>query len=471
MGAGPAGLATGMLLSEAGIEVTVLDKDPAEPPDLATEAWNDWQRPGVAQFRQAHTLLPRGRELLEDLLPSVLSRIVSLGAHPFDSLEAPPPTIAEWTPMSGDERFRSVGARRPVYELGFALAAEESGVEVRRGVSVTAFRTGSEALPGIPHITGVETADGEVLETDLVIDAAGRRSPLPRLLEHAGATPLHEDAQDSRFVYYTRFYRRRDADDFPRPYVISLMPAGSISVLTLPGDNDSWSVTLFATTSDKRMRAVRDPNTFERVVRAIPARAQWIEGDAITDVDLMAGISDRERSIVKEGAPIATGVIPISDAWACTNPSLGRGITMAMMHIDALIPSIVESLNRPQQMVEAWHAVTETHVQPWHRSTLVADRARNKEMDAIRTGLVGPSDVASNVVDKTDEAQVAFYAAMMTDQHAFRAGLEIAGLFATPDEVTSRPEIQRIVSAAAASMPELPAADISSRARLEELLV
>lgn len=40
MGVGPAGLAMGMLLSEASIEVTVLDKDPAEPPKLATEAWN-----------------------------------------------------------------------------------------------------------------------------------------------------------------------------------------------------------------------------------------------------------------------------------------------------------------------------------------------------------------------------------------------------------------------------------------------
>lgn len=143
---------------------------------------------------------------------------------------------------------------------------------------------------------------------------------------------------------------------------------------------------------------------------------------------------------------------------------------MAMMHIEALIPSIVQHVNRPREMIEAWHAVTETQIQPWHRATLATDRARNREMDAIRTGLIDPSGVTSNVVDKENESQVAFFAAMMTDQHAFRAGLEIGGLFSTPEEVTSRPEIQSIVSAVAASMPELPPVDIPTRSELEELL-
>jgi hypothetical protein len=32
-----------------------------------------------------------------------------------------------------------------------------------------------------------------------------------------------------------------------------------------------------------------------------------------------------------DGVPVATGIVSVGDAWACTNPSLGRGITMGLM--------------------------------------------------------------------------------------------------------------------------------------------
>ena len=50
----------------------------------------------------------------------------------------------------------------------------------------------------------------------------------------------------------------------------------------------------------------------------------------------MAKIEDRQRTFVIDGVPVATGVIPLADAWACTNPSLGRGISMGMLHAAAL---------------------------------------------------------------------------------------------------------------------------------------
>lgn len=470
IGAGPGGLATAMLLANSGIEVMVLDKDSSAPPDSALDAWDSWQRTGVAQFRQAHTLLARGRQILQTDLPKVHDHLEGLGAQPFDMLEPLPPTIPDWAPAPDDGRFTSLGARRPIYELAFALAAQKTAaLEIRRGISVTGLIRGPEAIPGVPHVTGVITDTGDQIDADLVIDAGGRRSPLPRMLEKVGARPLFEESQDSRFAYYTRFYRRRDGESFPEPYVISLFPAGSISVLTLPGDNDTWSVTLYSTTADKQMRAVRDPQVFERVVAAIPARAGWIEGEPITEVDVMAGISDRERSLVVEGAPVTTGVMPVSDAWACTNPSLGRGITMALMHVAALIPDIVELLDQPVDLAEAWYATTEESVQPWHRATLELDRARNSEMDAIRAGETGPTD-SSNIFNEQNPEESAFLAAMLQDQHMFRAGLEIAGLFSLPSEVMSRPEVREKLAALGDDMPDMPQPDIPTRDELESLL-
>ena len=46
----------------------------------------------------------------------------------------------------------------------------------------------------------------------------------------------------------------------------------------------------------------------------------------------MSGIVDRRRRAVVDGTPVATGILPVGDALCCTNPSLGRGITMGLMH-------------------------------------------------------------------------------------------------------------------------------------------
>ena len=55
LGAGLTGLTTAMLLARDGHDVTVLERDAAEPPPTARRrAWTGWDRAGVAQFHQLH---------------------------------------------------------------------------------------------------------------------------------------------------------------------------------------------------------------------------------------------------------------------------------------------------------------------------------------------------------------------------------------------------------------------------------
>lgn len=61
VGSGPIGLATGMLLARDGREVMILEKDSHAAFTTAREAWEDRQRSGVAQFRQAHITQPTRR--------------------------------------------------------------------------------------------------------------------------------------------------------------------------------------------------------------------------------------------------------------------------------------------------------------------------------------------------------------------------------------------------------------------------
>jgi hypothetical protein len=72
---------------------------------------------------------------------------------------------------------------------------------------------------------------------------------------------------------------------------------------------------------------------------------------------------------------VATGIAPVGDAWACSNPSLGRGMALGLLHVQRLRDVIREQLEDPRQFAEVWNAVTEAELTPWYRETVEEDRA------------------------------------------------------------------------------------------------
>ena len=82
MGGGMGGLSTALLLAGDGHDVTVLERDPAPPPPSGDEAWDDWERRGVNQFRMIHFFLPRFREVAERELPDVVEALDADGVAP-----------------------------------------------------------------------------------------------------------------------------------------------------------------------------------------------------------------------------------------------------------------------------------------------------------------------------------------------------------------------------------------------------
>src|SRR3954454_561535 len=87
LGAGIAGLSTAMLLTGDGHDVTVLERDPEYPPD---RPWEDWQRPGINQFRLPHYLLPRWWAELRAELPDAAEAVLAAGATRVNPLTALP---------------------------------------------------------------------------------------------------------------------------------------------------------------------------------------------------------------------------------------------------------------------------------------------------------------------------------------------------------------------------------------------
>jgi 2-polyprenyl-6-methoxyphenol hydroxylase-like FAD-dependent oxidoreductase len=431
LGAGVCGLATGMLLARDGHDVTVLERDAAPAPAARDDAWEHWARGGVAQFRQPHYLHPRVRHILDAELPDVRDALVAAGALRFDTLQTAPPSLPRFERRPDDERFVTLTARRATLEHVIArAAAAEPRLEIRRGVAASALVTRGRSA--VPHVIGVRTEAGEELRADLVVDAMGRRSPLPRWLEEAGAAPLHEEAEPSGFVYYTRYFGSKHGSG-PEPRDRLLAAAGSLSILTLPADNGTWSVTLFGSSGDRPLTQLRDVDRWTAVVAAFPLHAHWLEGEPITGILPMAGILDRHRRLAPEGRPVVTGLAVVADAWACTNPSLGRGVALGLLHATRLRDVIRTELSDPQAFALAWDRDTETELTPWYRATVAVDRARLADIEAARSGSERPrpSDPAAKLV-------VALARAMAHDVDIFRAFMEIAGCLTPPRLVFAR---------------------------------
>ena len=137
IGGGICGLGTALLLARDGHEVTVLERDADPIPPSADAAWEQWERKGVAQFRQPHNFMPGLRLLLEAELPDIQDALGRAGAGRFDLVNPLPPFFTDRAPRPIDDKLWTLTARRPVGEWVFADAAQNArGVTIRRGVGV-----------------------------------------------------------------------------------------------------------------------------------------------------------------------------------------------------------------------------------------------------------------------------------------------------------------------------------------------
>jgi 2-polyprenyl-6-methoxyphenol hydroxylase-like FAD-dependent oxidoreductase len=321
-------------------------------------------------------------------------------------------------------------------EAALARVADATpGLTVRRGVAVDGLLTGAEAIAGVPNVVGVRTETGEDISADLVVDASGRRSPMPRWIDAIGARPAIEELEDSGFVYYGRHFRSSDGS-LPAMIGPLLGHYGSVSILTLPADNGTWGVGFTACASDAEVRGLKDNDRWTAAMQQFPLVAHWTDADPIDDVAVMAKIEDRFRRYVVDGDPVVTGVVAVGDAWSCTNPSLGRGATIGLMHAVALRDTLRKvAADDAAAFARAFDDVTVAELEPWYRGTLLYDRHRLAEAGALARGeTYEPGDPVWEITR-------ALQSAAGQDDQLMRAFMRLAGLLAGADDVLAAPGV------------------------------
>jgi hypothetical protein len=172
----------------------------------------------------------------------------------------------------------------------------------------------------------------------------------------------------------------------------------------------------------------------------------------------MAKIEDRHRRLTVDGDPVVTGVVAAGDSWACTNPSLGRGISIGLLHVCGLrdvLREVAPGDGEAFAFARRWDEVTEATVAPLYRATLAFDRHRLAEIDA---------DIAGRAYEPEDPGwaiATALSAGAGRDPEVLRAQLRIVGVLATPPELAADPDLRARILAAGDGQPRygLPGAD------------
>ncbi|MFJ8623442.1 FAD-dependent oxidoreductase [Kitasatospora sp. NPDC093550] len=432
MGGGISGLATALMLGRRGHPVTVFEQDPRRAGQDLDADFYGWHRPRVPQADQPHGLLAPVRTVLRAELPDVYEDLLARGAreyHEFDWFGEHPPHRA------GDEDLVTVRTRRIVLEAALAEAVRrEPAVEVRQGVRVSGLAV-REGRP--PRVTGVRTADG-THPADLVVDACGRRSPVPGWLTAAGCRPPVVENHRTGITYLCRWYQLRP--DGPRhPGQVQNGSAAPFALAgVFPSDNDTFAVNLVLSTADPTRAALTDPAVFEAAARRFPATAAWLalRPQPRSPVLAMAGLDNRWTSLADEHGPVVTGLVNAGDSLVHTNPTMGQGVVLglwAARHLAA-------HADRVAADPAGYHAWAAGELRPWFDAQVAADRANEQRL--------------TDRAPAPDRHAAARAACAFDDPVVMRARAQARHLVRTPEEAYGSQEVRERVTAWLAERPD-----------------
>lgn len=331
LGAGIAGLLAAAALADAGHRVSIIERD-----RLADSAS---ARRGIPQGPHLHSLLAKGWQTMEELVPGLIGDVVDAGAHVLDDarlgarmhIQNGPYAFNRTDPVSNPAALATYQVTRP--QLEHSLCRRVAALP---NVTITDGHDIGELVAGHPdRITGVTITDRQTgttrtLVADLVVDATGRATRTPLLLERLGYERPPQRSFTVHGVYYSQQITIPDQDGFPERLILVLPATGAGRGGLVAGEKHTWTLTVAAHADEHP----RQPQTLADMLilaeqfvppHIYPALRHAQPRSDVAVYRYPGGTWHR----YDHSAGLPEGLFVIGDALCCLDPIYGQGITMA----------------------------------------------------------------------------------------------------------------------------------------------
>lgn len=331
LGGGMGGLIAARALASSH-EVTIVERDvlPAGPAD----------RKGSPQARHAHILLGRGCATLESLFPGILAELRERGAVSVRVGR----TVGYLAPTGWSPPFSPtvelLGCSRDFLEsVVRERVRRHGGITFFDGHDVTDLVGDARRITGCRVVTRDASKRESTLEADLIVDATGRGSQLPKWLAARGVVLGPDVIVDAKVVYASAVI---DAPSLPcgwnTLFVLASPPDELRGGAIFPIEGGRALATLIGMGGQVPPTTEREWRTFVRTSRS------EVLDDALASVAVHGPIvlsrSTNNRLRPFERAHMPAGLVAVADSVAAFNPIYGQGMTVGALGALALADEI-----------------------------------------------------------------------------------------------------------------------------------